>query len=181
MQYGANPNIVNNKGEIPVCLSIKPSISKLLGRDDNVAVPAKEPNFIPGYIEHPPLFVDLLDLEPTCGKRETAVPFVKETSKVPEKGKLFCCFYLHFNLTYVVDLIIIRARVANSDDPDYIEFDMPKENMTYQSLVKRCCEELEINQDRVAKVKKGSVRLRNDADVRRFNSLVCLDLHVKDN
>lgn len=58
---------------------------------------------------------------------------------------------------------------------------MPKENVTYQSLVKRCCEELEIDQDRVAKVKKGSVRLRNDADVRRFDSLVHLDLHVRDN
>lgn len=96
LQYGANPNIVNNKGEIPACLSVKPSISKLLGGNDNVAVPVEKPEFIPGYIEHPPLFVDLLDLEPACLKRDTVVPFAKETSKIPQaqEGKLFHCFCL---------------------------------------------------------------------------------------
>lgn len=102
LQYGADPNIVNNKGEIPGCLSVTPSISKLLGKSDSITSATEKPDFIPGYIEHPPMFVDLLDLEPTYVKRQTPMPVVKETPQVqPDEPKskekngklfLFSCF-----------------------------------------------------------------------------------------
>lgn len=76
--------------------------------------------------------------------------------------------------------LVIRARIKNSDDNDYIEFDMCKRTATFDSVVKKCCEELEIVPDQLVKIKKGDVRLRNDADVRRFSNLVYLDVFVKE-
>lgn len=93
LQHGADPNVVNNKGEVAACLAVKPNISKLLGKSDGATFTVEEPDFIPSYIEHPPLFVDLVDLEPTIIKRQAQVPFAKETPQVqlnvPKKGKLF--------------------------------------------------------------------------------------------
>lgn len=58
---------------------------------------------------------------------------------------------------------------------------MLKETATYQSLLNKCCEELEIQPYQVVKIKKGLVRIRNDADVKRFPSVVYLNLFVKEN
>lgn len=75
--------------------------------------------------------------------------------------------------------VTIRVRIENSDDPDYIEFAMCRETITYQSLLKRCCEELEINENIVYKIKKGIVKIRNDDDVKRFSDIECLELFIK--
>lgn len=81
--------------------------------------------------------------------------------------------------SFVSDLVI-RARIKNSSDPDYIEFDMSTENITYKSLLRKCCEELGINENQIVKIKKRDVRIRNDADARRLRTLEYLDILVKD-
>lgn len=80
----------------------------------------------------------------------------------------------------VISDLIVRVRIASSGDDDFIEFEMPFENATYNSLLKKCCEELEIRKETVVKIKKGLVRIRNDADVRRFRNVEYLDIFVKD-
>lgn len=57
---------------------------------------------------------------------------------------------------------------------------MSTEDITYKSVLKKCCEELEIREDQVVKIKRDLVRIRNDADVRRFGDSVYLDVFIKD-
>lgn len=78
LQYGANPNIENNKQEKPACLSTKPNISQLLGEtDDQVTFRKQELDFIPNYLVNPPLFVDLVDIETDSAMRRLPIELPK--------------------------------------------------------------------------------------------------------
>lgn len=80
LQYGADPNIENNKGQKAPFLSTKSNISKLFG-EANITDSSGETelNFVPNYMENPPLFVDLLEIEPKNVNQRIAAR--KETYK----------------------------------------------------------------------------------------------------
>lgn len=188
LDYGAKPEIVNNKGEKAECLSSKANISKLLGKEDFVvSAGEKPPEFTPAYIRNPPLYVDLSDLEPISLKRNAKISSLKEIppsislTENPTKNSKFLG-QLCINFKRIILDIIFRVRIENSnddDDCDYIEFEMEKKAMSYKSLIKKCCEELEIDPEQFAKIKCGLVRLRNDCDVQRLTNYSFLNLYIK--
>lgn len=95
LQFGADSNIVNNKGEKPLSLSTKPNISKLLGKNENFETVTAETktDFIPGYILHPPLFVDLLQVnlnDKTPITRNVLQVQQNLNKSQSENGKLYC-------------------------------------------------------------------------------------------
>lgn len=69
--------------------------------------------------------------------------------------------------TTISDALMVKCRIAGSEDDDFIEVEvMPS---TYANLLQSCCEELEINSDRVYKLRKlPNVVIRNDKDVTRL-------------
>lgn len=81
LEYGANPNLTNEKGETPSSLCTKPNISELLGSTVVVNSETKM-DFIPSYIAYPNLCVDLTDVEPINNtKPNSAILPVKEITQ----------------------------------------------------------------------------------------------------
>jgi len=63
--------------------------------------------------------------------------------------------------------ILVKCRVANSIEEDFVEVDVP--SLTYAELLQSCCEELEVEQAAVSKIRKlPNVLVRKDKDVLRL-------------
>lgn len=81
------------------------------------------------------------------------------------------CFFLD---------LVISVRVANSSDPDFIEVEIPRWKLTYTNLMKICCEELEIVESQVERIRKlPNTRLRKDSDVKRLINFQSLEMVLK--
>lgn len=71
-------------------------------------------------------------------------------------------------------------RIANSNDPDFIEIEVPTWKLTYASLLKICCEELEIKESQVERIRKlPNTKLRKDSDVKRLTQMTSLEVVLK--
>lgn len=75
---------------------------------------------------------------------------------------------------------MLKIRVGGSCDPDFIEVDIPRWKLTYSDLMKICCEELEITESQVERIRKlPNTRIRRDKDVRRLVNFQQLELVLK--
>ncbi len=64
--------------------------------------------------------------------------------------------------------LIIKVRVHKSEDTDFIEVEIS--DLTYQTLLESCAEELEIDSGSIAKIRKlPDILVRKDRDVQRMN------------
>ncbi|KAJ3617548.1 hypothetical protein MTP99_007261 [Tenebrio molitor] len=78
------------------------------------------------------------------------------------------------------DDLVLNVRIAGSSDPDFIEVEIPRWKLTYSSLLKICCEELELVESQVERIRKlPNTRLRKDSDVKRLNNFQSLELVLK--
>ncbi|KAJ8974721.1 hypothetical protein NQ317_000387 [Molorchus minor] len=78
------------------------------------------------------------------------------------------------------DDLILKVRVNGSTDPDFIEIEIPRWKLTYNNLLKICCEELEVVETQVERVRKlPNTRLRKDSDVKRLKDYHALELVLK--
>lgn len=76
----------------------------------------------------------------------------------------------HITLIYSTE-VVLKIRVANTSDPDFIEIDLPRAALTYQNLIKVCSEELGINATQIVKLRKlPNTKLRRDRDVQRLEN-----------
>lgn len=65
--------------------------------------------------------------------------------------------------------LVLKLRIHGSQDSDFIEIEIS--SLTYQSLLKTCAEELEVDASTIAKIRKlPNVLVRNDHDVQRMSS-----------
>lgn len=81
---------------------------------------------------------------------------------------------------YLISDIVLKIRVHGSSDPDFIEVEIPRWKLTYKNLVKVCCEELEIHDMQVERIRKlPDTRLRNDNDVKRLTDFQSLEIVLK--
>ena len=75
---------------------------------------------------------------------------------------------------FVIDLIfllelVLKVRVANSGDPDFIEVELPRTELSYSRLLRVCCEELGISANQIVRIRKlPDTLVRKDKDVQRF-------------
>lgn len=74
----------------------------------------------------------------------------------------------------------MKVRIADSRDPDFIEIEIPRVNLTYSTLLHVCCEELKIKEEEVERIRKlPNTRLRKDNDVKRLNYMQSLEIVLK--
>lgn len=50
--------------------------------------------------------------------------------------------------------LVLKVRVANSGDPDFIEVELPMVELTYYTLLRVCCEELGLSASQVIRIRK---------------------------
>lgn len=49
---------------------------------------------------------------------------------------------------------MLKVRVANSGDPDFIEVELPTAELTYYTLLRTCCDELGLGATQVMRIRK---------------------------
>lgn len=65
--------------------------------------------------------------------------------------------------------LVLKIRIADSPDPDFIEVELAQTDLTYQTLIRVCCQELDIEPGHIVKLRKlPNTRLRKDEDVQRL-------------
>ena len=73
----------------------------------------------------------------------------------------------------------MKIRVSNSGESDFYEVELP--SMTYETLVKACAEELEVEVSRIAKIRKlPNILIRKDRDVQRLKNGQELEIVLKE-
>ncbi|RZC27648.1 ankyrin repeat domain-containing protein 40 [Asbolus verrucosus] len=164
INHGANTKIENNKGETPAHLCTNPVTLALLGEEFVSAPPDNEDQvlkFAPNYIKNPPINGQV-DIGKLRGKPDfSAMP----TTTLP------ACLN---------DDLVLNVRIAGSNDPDFIEIEIPRWKLTYSNLMKICCEELELMESQVERIRKlPNIRLRKDSDVKRLSHFQSLELVLK--
>lgn len=87
--------------------------------------------------------------------------------------------YLNSFDLFISDLVL-KIRIAGSNDPDFIEVEVPRWKLTYATLIKICCDELDINDVQVERIRKlPNTRLRKDSDVKRLMNFQCIEVVMK--
>ncbi len=85
----------------------------------------------------------------------------------------------YFHSLASVCTVVIKARIANSDEPDFVEVEL--ENcISFENLKKNICEELEVEIEDVKKIRKlPNILVRKDKDVLKLSSNDYLELVLK--
>ncbi|XP_078053077.1 ankyrin repeat domain-containing protein 40 [Augochlora pura] len=69
------------------------------------------------------------------------------------------------------DELVLKIRVADALDPDFIEIELPQNDLTYWTLVEVCCQELDIDCNQIVKLRKlPNTKLRRDKDIQRLQN-----------
>lgn len=74
---------------------------------------------------------------------------------------------------------MLRLRVANLDDEDFVEIDYDASRLNYRDLLDTCCDELGVDKMDVEKIRKlPDIHIRRDEDIERFNKVEYLELVI---
>lgn len=67
--------------------------------------------------------------------------------------------------------LVLKIRVADAADPDFIEIELPQNELTYRALTRICCQELNLDPSQIVKLRKlPNTKLRKDEDVQRLQN-----------
>uniref|UniRef100_A0A670Y5Z2 Uncharacterized protein n=1 Tax=Pseudonaja textilis TaxID=8673 RepID=A0A670Y5Z2_PSETE len=73
--------------------------------------------------------------------------------------------------------LVLKVRVQNPKEYDFIEIELDRKQLTYQDLLSVCCCELGINSEQVEKIRKlPNTLLRKDEDVARLQNFQELEI-----
>ena len=79
--------------------------------------------------------------------------------------------------THSGNVLLLKVCLDNNLDKDFYEVEVDKNNLSYENVLRVICEELEVDQHDVQKLRKlPNTIVRNDRDVRRFAHLQELEL-----
>jgi len=178
--HGADKSIATNKGELPAQLTSEGVIKVLLSANLNKSastpkVVKKEENLpiTPNYIRSPPLGYKV-----DTGNREQAAvqekrPRMENTKQAPQRRQVA-------QVTGQAQELILKVRVAGSEDPDYIEVEMPGESLTLEYLAVVAAEELGVETSQVERIRKmPNTKLRRDKEVARMTDYQEVELVMK--
>ncbi|XP_066600265.1 putative ANKRD40 C-terminal-like protein [Prorops nasuta] len=75
--------------------------------------------------------------------------------------------------------LVLKIRIANALDPDFIETELKPYDLTFQGLTEICCNELNLTPDQIIKIRKlPNTKLRNDRDVQRLENFQEIEVVV---
>lgn len=86
-----------------------------------------------------------------------------------------------FTSTFPVNVqeLVLKVRIQNPNarENDFIEVELDRQELTYRSLLRVCCRELDISADQVEKIRKlPNTMLRKDKDVARLQDFQELEV-----
>ncbi|XP_023242209.1 ankyrin repeat domain-containing protein 40-like [Centruroides sculpturatus] len=125
----------------------------------------------PNYIAHPPLGYKV-DMSDDLGQNNQ----IEKPDLV--NGKHPVCVNPSVPITVVEnEELVLKVRLANSQDPDFIEIEIPRDQLTYNYLLQVCCIELNIDKEQVSRIRKlPNTVLRKDKDIQRLKNFQELEV-----
>lgn len=82
--------------------------------------------------------------------------------------------------TTVGPALVLKVRIQNSKENDFIEIELHRQELSYQNLLHVSCCELGIHPEQVEKIRKlPNTLLRKDKDIQRLQDFQELELLVK--
>lgn len=158
VQKGADTTLLTKKGETAAQVSSNTGIKQILGEEGNIVLSTVNETLpiVPNYLRNPEFFYAATD---ESGRISHAH---KEQSNTSSNSNSSCS-------TQPGEEIVLRLRIADSEEKDFIEVDLNRRNLTFQTLEKVCCEELGIDATNVKKIRKlPNTIVRNDKDMTRL-------------
>ncbi|XP_042876384.1 ankyrin repeat domain-containing protein 40-like [Penaeus japonicus] len=197
---GADPKLTNNQSQTPADLSNDLNILQLLGTNSTNSAEGTAPNseslpITPNYMAHPPPIKQAVH-STNSPPSKPLTNGITEVNGYPGTGSLpsnsnpsmsSCVPRQGMGSSSAQDFsqkqpkeLVLKVRIANTDDPDFIEIDFPVTHMNFSHLLTTCCKELAVNPQLVERIRKlPNTRLRNDKDVKRLENFTELELVIK--
>uniref|UniRef100_A0A8C9LAX5 Ankyrin repeat domain 40 n=1 Tax=Pavo cristatus TaxID=9049 RepID=A0A8C9LAX5_PAVCR len=95
----------------------------------------------------------------------------------PGPAPAFQPFFLTGTFPYNMQELVLKVRVQNLRDDDFIEIELDRQELTYQDLLRVSCCELGVNPQHVERIRKlPNTVLRKDKDVARLQDFQELEL-----
>ncbi|KAM4761737.1 ankyrin repeat domain-containing protein 40-like [Cyanocitta cristata] len=110
------------------------------------------------------------------GVPSQAMPLQPDTSS-SGSAPAFQPFFFTGTFPYNMQELVLKVRVQNLRDSDFIEIELDRQELTYQDLLRVSCCELGINPEQVEKIRKlPNTLVRKDKDVARLQDFQELEL-----
>ena len=174
---GADTTLLTKKGESAAQLSSNTSIKQILGEEGNIGLSTVNDTLpiVPNYLRNPVFFYAAKD---ECGRLSPREQGISNRNNRDQELSLVNGRQQGVNTSsnsyssYAEqpgEEIVLKLRIADTDEKDFIEVDLNRKNLTFQTLVKVCCEELGIEAKNIKKIRKlPNTIVRNDKDMTRL-------------
>jgi len=179
--HGADKTVKTNKGEVAAELTSEGVIKVLLnatGGSKLAPIAPKESKesklpITPNYIKNPPVAYQI-DLGPTSEKKPKLDEPRRVSAIVTPSSRPMPV------VTTEPGEIILKVRVAGSQDSDYLEMELSRDALNLEYLTVALCEELGVDAALVERVRKmPNTRLRRDREVARLGDYQELEVVIK--
>lgn len=153
---GADAKALTNKGETPALLCNNPEICQLLEPGCGSQATCEQPSLpiTPNYLKQP-------SLNGMTSRKQANADMTNSNCHVVPKNQCNC--------SCQNDEVVLKVRLANTGDPDFIEVEIPRKELSYSRLLRVCCEELGVNATQILRIRKlPDTLVRKDRDVQRF-------------
>jgi hypothetical protein len=164
LSHGADVSIMNDKGKTPLEIATNHEVVQLLGGNPSQLSGDETLPIVPNYLQNP------------------VFPYVSAGEDVNKENEVKLDNKMLFNdeestttlesavaslTTKVLDVLTVKVRIAEDKETDFVEVDVV--SLTYQCLLDACCQELEISNHCVRKIRKlPNVIVRKNRDVERL-------------
>ena len=185
IQEGVDSAALTHKGETAAKLSNDSGIKKLLGEGNGIesSQAGESLPIVPNYLRNPEFFYAEKDNSRNEDSRFRQQGITisntwnhESSTDANASGNSNCC------AENSEKEIVIKLRVADSEEEDFIEVDLDKSSLTFQFLVSVCCQELGIEAKNVKKIRKlPNTIVRNDKDVKRLVPFQELEVVMEEN
>lgn len=163
LDRGADEAIVNSQGQTALEMATDFKVRTLLGDDspaEDKAGGDKLP-ITPNYLRNPEF--------PHHARPEIGTFTSKATNSLQA--------YTDFGTVQYGDELVLKVRIFNAAEKDFIEIELPKTDLTFRTLLDTVCDELEVDKELVVKVRKlPDTIIRKDKDVQRLLQMQELEL-----
>lgn len=158
LNNGADKTIKNHDGDVASQLTTDTAIHKILGVSDAANLKVKETKLpiTANYLAYPP-FPYMNSQQSTA---HSAPPPPPPPPPIAPNPYLF---------TSSDNEMVLKARVANVEEKDYVEIELDRSSLTFDALLNLMCHELCIDKRLVHKIRKlPDTIIRKDKDVKRL-------------
>lgn len=171
--HGADKSVPTNKGEMASDLTSEGVIKVLLNAQaSKMATVPTQP--VKATAKVSPARSHQVDISDRVEKKP------KIESDLPARHVVQQATPVRRVVSQVNKELILKIRVANRPDPDYIEIEMPIGGLTLENLTVTACTELGVQTSQVARVRKmPDTRLRRDKEVARLQDYQQVELVLK--